>query len=174
MIDLAPLLWRLVGLAAGLAVLALLVRAVLHSPFRRWPLRGKRALMSGPERRLYQLLGRAAPGLLVFTQVSVLQIIEFEQRGTRLFWTLFRRLGPMSVDFVLCHPDGRIVACIELDDSSHALPRRIAADQVKDRAFKDAGLVLLRIPLSNMPSFAELASAIQLLMEKPIESLQTH
>lgn len=170
MIDLAPDLWHLVGLAVGLAVLALLARAVLHSPFRRWPLRGKRALMTAPERRLYQMLGRAAPDLVVFTQVSVLQIIEFEHRGTRLFWTLFRRLGPMSVDFVLCRPDGGIVACIELDDSSHTLPQRIAADRVKDRAFKDAGMVLLRIPLSRMPSMPELVSALRLLMEKPLES----
>jgi len=59
-IGLAPSLWHVVGLAAGLAILALLVRAVLHSPFRRWPLRGKRALMSAPEWRLYRLIGRAA------------------------------------------------------------------------------------------------------------------
>jgi hypothetical protein len=120
-------------------------------------------LLTAPERRFYRLLGRAAPGMVVFSQVSVLQLLDFEERGSGRFWSLFRRLGPMSVDFVLCKPDGRIVACVELDDASHSLPRRIAADAVKDRAFKDAGMVLLRVPLHKMPTQAELTAALGLL-----------
>ena len=112
------------------------------------------------------MLGRAAPGLTVFCQVSVLLVLEFEERYIQRFWSLFRRLVPMLVDFVLCRPDGAIVACIEPDASTHSLPRRVAADQVKDLAFRDAGMVLLRIPLSRVPSVAELSDVLALLVKE--------
>lgn len=162
-----PLLHGVGALVAALVVLTFVGIVLLARwPGRRWPLRRRASLLTDPERRFFRLLGRAAPGLTVFCQVSVLQLLEFEERNTQRFWSLFRRLGPMSVDFVLCRPDGAIVACIELDDSSHSLPRRIAADQVKDRAFRDAGMVLLRVPLSRVPSVAELSDALALLVKE--------
>lgn len=153
----------------GLVAVAVIVGVVVIKialGARRWPLRGRPNLLTAPERRLYQMLQRAAPELTVFCQVSVMQILEFEQKQTQLFWALFRRLGTMSVDFVLCWPDGRIVACIELDDASHRLPFRVIADRDKDRAFRDAGVVLLRIPLSQMPSLGELTSSLRMLTER--------
>lgn len=149
--------------ALGLVAVALVVprlRDALRP--RRWPVRGRPRIMTDTELRFYRTLTRAVPDLTVFCQVSVLQLIELEGQGTKRYWMLFRRLGPMSVDYVLCRPDGRIVACVELDDATHSLPRRILADAAKDRAFRDAGLLLLRIPVNQMPGVAELADALRL------------
>jgi Protein of unknown function (DUF2726) len=57
------------------------------------------------------------------------------------------RISQKHVDFVINFTDSsRIVAAIELDDSSHELPERRARDVFLDQLFHQTGLKLIRIP----------------------------
>ncbi|HQV23541.1 MAG TPA: DUF2726 domain-containing protein, partial [Agitococcus sp.] len=62
-----------------------------------------------------------------------------------------------SVDFVVCAPDGaKILAAIELDDSSHEKAERIQADAKKDKALRSAGVPIIRWPVKGMPQVPQL------------------
>ncbi|MBP9215575.1 MAG: DUF2726 domain-containing protein, partial [Agitococcus sp.] len=45
----------------------------------------------------------------------------------------------------------KILAAIELDDSSHDQAERIKADSKKDKALQSAGVPIIRWPVKGMP-----------------------
>jgi hypothetical protein len=80
-----------------------------------------RELMTAPERELYRRLQQALPDYLIFSQVQLSRIIDVAPDAQKQAW--LNRINRMSVDFVICATDGaKILAAIELDDSSHDLP----------------------------------------------------
>lgn len=110
-----------------------------------------RELMTAPERVLYVRLRQALPEYLIFSQVQLCRMIEVDPAADKQAW--FNRINRMSVDFVVCAPDGaRILAAIELDDSSHQRPDRIKADSKKDKALASAGIPIIRWPVRGMPN----------------------
>ena len=72
----------------------------------------------------------------------------------------------MSLDFVVCDEFGRVVAAIELDDSSHQRRSRQEADARKDRALASAGVRLIRWPCGGVPEIPEMRS--QVLPPQPV------
>lgn len=68
--------------------------------------------------------------------------------GTEKRQSHFNRIQSKHIDFVLCnHSDIKPILAIELDDSSHQRPDRIARDEFVDNALGQAGLPLLRVPV---------------------------
>jgi hypothetical protein len=60
------------------------------------------------------------------------------------------RIKSRHIDFVICDRDTlEILMCIELDDRSHNTKKAKEADAFKDKALKDAGVTLIRIPASS-------------------------
>lgn len=109
-----------------------------------------RELMTAPERALYARLRQALPEYLIFSQVQLCRMIEVDPAADKQSW--FNRINRMSVDFVVCAPDGaRILAAIELDDSSHQRADRVKADFKKDKALESAGIRIIRWPVRGMP-----------------------
>ena len=109
-----------------------------------------RELMTAPERELYRRLQQALPDYLIFSQVQLSRIIDVAPEAQKQAW--LNRINRMSVDFVICATDGaKILAAIELDDSSHDLPERIKADNKKDKALRSAGVPIIRWPVKGMP-----------------------
>ncbi|PTQ87955.1 DUF2726 domain-containing protein [Agitococcus lubricus] len=110
-----------------------------------------RELMTPPERVLYVRLRQALPEYLIFSQVQLCRMIEVSPEADKQSW--FNRINRMSVDFVICAPDGaRILAAIELDDSSHQRADRVKADNKKDKALASAGIRIIRWPVKGMPN----------------------
>ena len=110
-----------------------------------------RELMTAPERVLYGRLRQALPEYLIFSQVQLCRMIEVDPDADKQAW--FNRINRMSVDFVICAPDGaKILAAIELDDSSHERFDRIKADNKKDKALASAGIRMIRWPVRGMPN----------------------
>jgi hypothetical protein len=66
--------------------------------------------------------------------------------------SLYERYKQLVADFVLCRSDLSVVAVIELDDRTHAWPKRKAADARKNKALADARIRLVRIPAGRLPS----------------------
>jgi hypothetical protein len=110
-----------------------------------------RELMTAPERELFVRLRQALPEYLIFSQVQLCRMIEVDPNEDKQAW--FNRINRMSVDFVVCAPDGaKILAAIELDDSSHERADRLKADVKKDKALKSAGIRMIRWPVRGMPT----------------------
>ena len=109
-----------------------------------------RELMTAPERILFGRLRQALPDYLIFTQVQLSRMLDVDVEVDYHGW--INRINRMSVDFVVCAPDGAtILAAIELDDSTHNRADRIKADAKKDRALAEAGIRLIRWPVHDMP-----------------------
>ena len=73
----------------------------------------------------------------------------FIRKGTdnSLRQTIFNKISQKHLDFVLLDPQTLIpVMAVELDDSSHKSSAAKKRDDVKDKALRDAGLKLVRIP----------------------------
>lgn len=126
---------------------------------RPWPVTAK-ALLSNREKELYQKLRGLYPGHQLFIQVALSQLINVTRNHPESVSTR-NRIDKLVADFVLCRQDLGIVAVIELDDRTHLIPRRQAADTRKTKALRDAGLRLVRIPAGPLPSENKLRELIE-------------
>lgn len=82
--------------------------------------------------------------------------------GIRHRRALLNRVIAKHIDFVLCEQSAlRPVLAIELNDSSHAAPTRVARDEVVRRVLAAAGLPLLRVPVAREYGLNKIRSLIQ-------------
>jgi hypothetical protein len=84
-------------------------------------------------------------------QVALSQLINVD-RNHRQSESIRARYKQLVADFVLCRSDLSVVTVIELDDRTHAWPKRKAADARKNKALADARIRLVRIPAGRLPS----------------------
>ena len=120
----------------------------------RYPFEQTRPL-SEPEQVLYWRLRKVLPEQIILAQVAVSRIVRVEKGHD--FRTWLNRINRMTVDFVVCLPDGTIVAAIVLDDASHDVDERVLADAKKSKALASAGIKLLRF--RGVPSEPDLHKA---------------
>lgn len=84
----------------------------------------------------------------VFAKVRIEDIIqvptEVEYRERQ---KLRGRIKSRHIDFVICDRTTlEVLTCIELDDKSHRRAKSKEADEYNDRAMRDAGVPLIRVP----------------------------
>ena len=125
-----------------------------------WPYYAK-PLMTEVEQIFFQRLLKVVPRHRVFAQVQLSQLLGVRSGHNYHRW--YHHVSRMSVDYVICNTDARILAAIELDDSSHLRPDRIDADRKKDKALRDAGIRIVRIPVKGMPDVNELSRILSFL-----------
>lgn len=140
-----------ITIAAVIAVL--LLRAVamkLRRVFEHddWPFYSRKPL-SVPEQVLYFRLLKALPEYIILAQVALSRLLGVKKGNNHQAW--LNRINRMSADFVVCAKDSRILAVIELDDTSHERNYRRAADAKKDRALTSAGIRLIRWNVKSLP-----------------------
>ena len=73
----------------------------------------------------------------------------------------FNKVSRKSVDFVICNKLFVVMACIELDGKTHEAEDRQKADGVKDEALQTAGIPILRIAASKIPSVEEIKALLK-------------
>ena len=104
-------------------------------------------LLTPAEQRFYRALSSAMRGkAVIMAKVRVADLVTV-RRGIpkAMFWRHFRKISQKHIDFVLLHPQDFTTLClIELDDSSHAKPSRIARDRFVNQVMQDTGLSLHR------------------------------
>lgn len=122
-----------------------------------WPFFAKRPL-STPEQVLYHRLINALPDHFVLAQVQVSRVLGVKRGFDFNRWN--NRINRLSYDFVVCSLDSTVLAAIELDDSSHARPSRVEADQRKAKATAAAGITLIRWHVRSLPDELEIQHAI--------------
>jgi hypothetical protein len=119
-------------------------------PDEPWPL-SARNLLSRREKKLYQTLVALYPDYRLLVQVALSQLINIDRNHPQSE-SIRARYKQLVADFVLCRSDLSVVAVIELDDRTHAWPKRKAADARKNKALADARIRLVRIPAGRLPS----------------------
>lgn len=88
------------------------------------------------EQAMFFRLQGALPSLIVLSQVSFGALLTAKSRGTR---NTFDR---KRADFVICDKSFKVLAVVELDDSSH--DGREEQDANRDKLLTDAGYRVLR------------------------------
>ncbi len=123
---------------------------------KKWPFRLAREgrLMSEAEWFVYGRLKQSLDKCHVFCQVSMGQLLEVlpDDRKVKEGGPNWRaKVDRKALDFVVCLPEGKVVAVVELDDSSHGKPERKRADEDKDRALESAGVRVVRWTMKTLP-----------------------
>jgi hypothetical protein len=119
-------------------------------PDEPWPVT-ERNLLSRREKKLYLTLVGLYPDHRILVQVALSQLINIDRNHPQSE-SIRSRYKQLVADFVLCRSDLSVVTVIELDDRTHAWPKRKAADARKNKALADAGIKLVRIPAGRLPS----------------------
>lgn len=104
----------------------------------------KRYILTLNELKLYKILLEIAKeeNLILLCQVSLYSIIKAKNNN----YTYFNKIRSKSIDFVLARNyDCKIELCIELDDSTHNLDKRILRDNFVNELFEELNIKLLRI-----------------------------
>jgi len=96
----------------------------------------KRAVLTINEQGMYNRLAQALPELIVLAQVSFGSLLYAKSQAARN--TFSRKIA----DFVVCDRAFRVLAIIELDDSSHK--GKEAQDAGRDAMLTNAGYHVLR------------------------------
>lgn len=126
---------------------------------RAWPYKLRGYVLTENERFVFERLCEAMPQHRVLTQVELSRVLSVSLKGKdRLPW--FNRINGKSLDFVICDSTMRIVAAVELDDSTHDNTAQRKRDEVKDRACAASGLRLVRWRRKTLPAAAGIRAAV--------------
>ena len=150
--------------AVAIVILALLVANALWrrkqpSDDQEWPVYAG-PVLSKAEQIMYHRLIKSFPDQRVLAQVALSQFVRV-QKGVN-FYKVFNRYNRLTADFVVCTPDFRVLAVLELDDRSHDRPRRLEADGRKAAVLHAAGIPLHRLNVNPMPGELELRELVKL------------
>ena len=105
------------------------------------------SLLTKAERSFYGVLRQVLrEEWTVFAKVRVSDIVTVP-RGVSGWQTQFNRVQSKHIDFVVCNPSTlRVLAAVELDDSSHRKLERKERDAFVDEVFATAKLPLIHVP----------------------------
>lgn len=110
-----------------------------------WPYAKKTYLFSQAEFSFFRVLQHACGGRYVVCPKVGLGDLLYVQKGAEGRQAWRNKIDRKHIDFVLCDPQTMtVVAAVELDDASHNTASAQKRDADKDKACRDAGLLLLR------------------------------
>jgi very-short-patch-repair endonuclease len=117
-------------------------------------------LLSRPEQVLYGRLVRGFPGHIVLAQVALSRLLVVDRAEAGAAQSTANRFRQLVADFVICAPDFAAVAVIELDERSHHRHAQRERDQRKDQFLRSAGIKVIRVAASDLPSEAALKALV--------------
>jgi len=122
-----------------------------------YPYQSRPSILTQMELSFFKVLRPMVEGQWhIFTKVRMEDIIEVKEGLEQKEAYGFRsRIKSRHIDFVICDKTTlEILMCVELDDSSHQTEKAQEIDAFKDKAMKDAGVALIRIPAKGSYSEA--------------------
>jgi hypothetical protein len=145
----------LVLLVSAIAFASKLLPELLHgrrsgSADGPLPYKTHRYLFSRAERSFYEVLRRVVePDCRLFAKVRLADLVSVP-KGTPDWQAHFNRVQSKHVDFVICDVRAlRVVAVVELDDSSHSAASRQGRDSFVDRVLASVGIPIVRVKASE-------------------------
>lgn len=113
-------------------------------------------LLTVPEKRFYNVLRRVVAPHAVLAKVRLADLVEADERHL-LRKSNFDHIKSKHIDFVICDRALSPLIAVELDDSSHGRPDRIARDRDVNRILEIASLPILRVPVRRTYDGADIA-----------------
>jgi hypothetical protein len=124
----------------------------------------RRTLFTAIELEAFHFLkGAIGDAAHICAKVRVADCLDAHSKHVFSQTVAFRRIALKHVDFVVIRNDGAICFALEVDDSSHQRSDRRASDLLKDQAFFDAEVPLIRVEPYRLHESAELRRAIETL-----------
>jgi hypothetical protein len=122
----------------------------------------QKSLFTPAELVFFNALQEATSGqFLVFGKVRVADVIK-PQTSNRSDWQrAFNKISAKHFDFVLCDKESlKVLATVELDDSSHSRVDRVKRDDFLNQAVDSAKLALIRFPVQASYGLDDIQSKI--------------
>jgi hypothetical protein len=126
------------------------------------PFLRRKYLLTKAEKSFYEILRAVVSPHAVLAKVRLADLVEADERHL-LRKSNFDHIKSKHIDFVICDRALSPIIAVELDDSSHQRPDRIARDRDVNRIFEIALFPLARF--SVRPAYDEAEIAKQLLAE---------
>ncbi len=114
-----------------------------------------KALFSAAEINFKNALSQAIvnPNLVVYGKVRIADIITpsiNKKFNNKMWWKAFTKISSKHVDYVICDKRNYSVLCVlELDDQSHNTSKAKQRDSFVNKAYKSAGIELIRVKASS-------------------------
>lgn len=123
-----------------------------------------KSVLTEIEQTLFHRLKEACSEQTVMAQVAMSALVGI--RKSPEWKAHFNQISRKYVDFVLCNPDFSVFAVVELDDKTHEQYDRWKSDDVKNVAFKSAGIRLIRFKAKDLPSVEQIKAVIGTVQEE--------
>lgn len=119
--------------------------------FQAYAYSRQKSLFTRAELSFYRALQEATTDqYLVFGKVRVADVLKPQTENRGDWQRAFNKISAKHFDFVLCDRDSlKVLAAVELDDSSHQRVDRIKRDDFLNQAVESAGLPLIRFPVQT-------------------------
>jgi len=110
------------------------------------------------ERRAYDLLHQALPGLLVLAQVPLSRFLRVPSRNSHAEW--MHRVGSLSADLLVCNAGSRVLAVIDIRPATGQTERSRRRHERMARVLKAAGIEVQVWSEDRLPSAAEIRALL--------------
>jgi hypothetical protein len=173
-------MWPLIGLLVVLALFALILASVggldgllnKLSPktHEKLPYTSRESLLTKNEAAFYHGLRRVVSDQFVVTmKVRLADVLKCDRDAWKAGHG--NRIISKHIDFVLVDPDStKIIAAIELDDSTHRRRDRRARDEFLNESLVAAGIPFIRFPAKNRYDVRTIQEALGSLLHDPPSS----
>jgi hypothetical protein len=115
------------------------------------------------ERRAYDLLRQALPGLLVLGQVPLSRFLRVPTRHSHAEW--MQRVGSLSADLLVCNAGSRVLAVIDIRPAEQTERSRRRHERMA-RVLKAAGIEVQVWQEDRLPSPADVRAVLGSVLER--------
>jgi hypothetical protein len=121
-----------------------------------WPPESARVLTID-ERQAYELLRRAAPGMLVLAQVPLSRFIRVPMRHSYGEW--LQRVGSLSADLLVCDAGSRVLAAIDIRAAEESARSRRRHERMA-KVLRASGVQVFTWREGDLPSPHQVRNAL--------------
>jgi hypothetical protein len=126
-----------------------------------WPPESARVL-TVDERQAYDLLRRAAPGMLVLAQVPLSRFIRVPTRHSYGDW--LQRVGALSADLLICDAGSRVLAVVDIRAAEESARSRRRHERMA-RVLKAARVQVFTWREGELPTIQQVRNALTPLLD---------
>jgi hypothetical protein len=123
------------------------------------PFLKRKYLLTKAEKGFFDVLSSIVGNHPIHAKVRLADIVDADQRHL-LRKSNFDYIKSKHIDFVICDRALSPIIAIELDDSSHQRPDRVARDRDVNRILEFASLPILRVPVRRTYDGADIAKQL--------------
>jgi hypothetical protein len=156
--------WALVAIACLVAAaVALALKIFFGGQEDPYPYKKRRSLFTDTESAFLETLERAVgQEYRIYAKVRAADALSVRPLPNRRQWLrAWERIRCKHFDFLLCYPGSSVpVAAVELDDAAQDNPRRSVRDEFLEKACREAGLGLVRVPAERRDAVHEIRQQV--------------